>query len=350
MTDGLTSLLRRPAPRLRWGGEILMGLAIVAASVVVAGGIYYWLGLPDLLKKPLGLAAFPLLLTLWFWPGGSQRRRRFGVLAVLLVFFVAYYSKEPVDRDWVPLHERKVYADVRGNEVTFHNFRDATHYVNDPVDVRWTSETFSLDELEGAQFIVQPFGDTPFTVHIFMSFRFSDGRRVAVSVEARRVDWNNFDPVAGFFRHFQSYLVVGTERDLVWKRLARDEPYTMYFYDVTENDVVIRRLFEGLIDYANSLAARPQYYSTLEESCFTGLVKLSPEISSEIGWWDIRRWIPGYAVHVLQGAGAVDDTLPAEALRERSRLRSGIRPPWEFESDAAWSAHIRGGPSSEENG
>lgn len=320
---------------------ILAGSTIICATIIVAGGLNYWVGLPPLLKTPLALFAILALPVLWFWPGRSRTVRRLAALGLLLVFFTAYYLKSPVERDWVPLHERKVYADVRADTVTFYNFRDAIHRVEGPVDVRWTSETFDISELESAEFIVQPFGDTPFTVHIFISFRFSDGRHVAASVEARRTDWNTFDPIAGFFRHFQSYLVIGTERDLVWKRLAQEEPYTMYFHEMTEDTDVIERLFRGLIDYANELAEKPQFYSTLEESCFTGLVKLSPRISERIHWWDVRRWIPGYAVDVLQDAGVIDNSVSSDVLRERDELRSGIEPPWQFETDADWSAYLR---------
>lgn len=335
----------RAARRLISG---LAAAAIVVAAIIMAGGLVYWLGLPAWPRQIAGGVCLIGIPALWFWPGRFKCVRRIFVVGVLTVFFAHYYTKDPIDRDWVALHENNVSAEILGDTVTLHHFRDAIHRIDEPAEVRWTTQTFQLSELEGADFIVQPFGDSPIMVHIFMSFRFSDGRHVAASVEARRTDWNTFDPVAGFFRHFEAYLVLGTERDLVWQRLARDEPYTMYFHELTASRAVTRRLFVGLLDYANDLEAAPHFYDTLEESCFTGLVKHSPDLSARIHGWDLRRWIPGYATNLLQDIGAVDDSVSPKTLRQRDRLRDGIRSPSEFASDPEWSAYLRSGPHRDE--
>lgn len=331
---GLTRALRR-------------SLAIAAGALVLVLGLYlglaihYWIPWPAPLRQA-GSIVFPLLVWgLWFVPGAWRKRRRGAALCAIALLFTAFILKEPADQDWIALQAHNPTADLAGDVVTIHNFRDALHRPGALSEPRWTTATFNLADLTGADLIIQPFGDMQALAHVMLSFRFADGRHVVVSMEARQAIGGAFDPLAGFFRRDPIYPELGTERDLIWQRFARTPPDEVQIYPVHADTAAIRLFFERVLAFINQVDARPIFYSTLRESCMTTLMNLAPESFASVPWHDIRRWIPGYALSLFQQIGLIDDSLPPEEMARRQGLRDGIPSPETFVSDAAWSAHLR---------
>jgi len=323
------------------GVGVLAGGLLVLVSVFMAAASYYWLGWPDWMRSGLAVGIVPVLAALWFFPGQGLWLRRVAALVAIGVFFFAYSQKEVLPQAFVPLHERILNARFSGNTVEIVNYRDAVHPVGAPAQPRWTTHTFDLDALTGAQLVYQPFGNSLATVHVMMTFAFANGDHLAVSFEARRTSWEKFDALAGFFRHDQLYPVLGTERDLLWKRLAHIPPNELYFFDIQGSDAEIRAYLRRLLEFVADLHDTPQFYSTVAESCFTTLVNLSPRLQETVPWYDLRRWVPGASVGLFQDLGIIESGISEEALIERQKLGPGVRAPWEFEDANAWSRHLR---------
>ncbi len=317
------------------------GVLVLLIAIFMALASYYWLGWPDWLRLTLAVVIIPVLACLWFLPGDRLWTRRAAVLFSIAVFFTAYSQKEVLPRTFVPLHERIIDANFSGDVVEIVNFRDAIHPVGAPAQPRWTTRSFNLGELAGAQLVYQPFGNSAATVHVMMTFAFQNGDQLAVSFEARRTSWDKFDALAGFFRHDQLYPVLGTERDLLWKRLAHVPPNELYFFDIEGTNDEIRAYLRRLLEFVAELHDRPQFYSTVSESCFTTLIKLSPQIQQAVPWYDLRRWVPGASVGLLQELGVIESDVSEETLMKRQKLGPGVKPPWEFENANAWSRHVR---------
>ncbi len=327
--------------RLHRGFSVVLTLAVILLIAFFGLAIHYWLGWPDWIRTYGSVGFVVAALLFWFLPRPHRRFARSGVVLVLAGLAIAYGLKTPVEQDWVPLHERRVAAEFDGSLVRVANFRDAIHTTGEPAVPRRGARVLDLDRLESAELILQPFGRSAATEHVMLSFRFDDGQHVAVSMEARRTSWESFDVLAGFFRHDQIYPVIGTERDLLWKRLARDPPFEMYFYPLQATPEALREYLRRILAFADSLNANPQFYSTITDSCMTTLIKLAPEVFDAVPWTDYRRWVPGYSLGLLQEIGLVSQAVAAEELAERSRLRPGIRSPQEFPDDASWSAYLR---------
>ncbi|MEM9107983.1 MAG: DUF4105 domain-containing protein [Pseudomonadota bacterium] len=317
------------------------GLFVLLLAAFAAGASYYWLGWPNVLRNGLALLWLPVIALLWFVPGHSRTLRRTVGLACLAVFFAAYFSKSPYPQTFVPLHEKVPEVTFDGNRVTITDFRDAVHPVGASAQPRWVTKSFDLDTLTGAQFILQPFGASLATVHVMTSFAFEDGEHLAVSFEARRTSWDKFDPIAGFFRHDQLYAVLGTERDVLWKRLAHVPPNDLYILEITQPPEEIRDYLYQLLVFSGGLHEQAQFYSTISESCFTTLLNISPRIDEIVPWYDLRRWVPGASVGLFQDLGLVDASVSETELVARQKLRSGVKPPWDFETSKEWSAHLR---------
>lgn len=318
------------------------GLLVVLLSIYVALGSYYWLGWPGYLRLGLAFLAVPVLVGLWFIPGRGRVARRVGSVGLMIIFFSTYFTKSPVPRDWVPLHAEEAEVHINGSEATITNFRDAVHRVGVASQPRWVTTSYDLDKLESAQLILQPFGQSVATVHVMTTFRFTDGRYLAVSVEARRTSWTHFDMLSGFFRHDQLYVALGTERDVLWKRLAHLPPNDLYFFEFTRSSDEIRRYLETLLRFTEDIHEKPVFYSTATESCFTTLLRLSPRFDNLVPWYDPRRWLPGDSVSLFQQLDLVDNSVSTEELIERGKLQSGISPPWDFPDEKAWSRYLHG--------
>ncbi|MEM8838525.1 MAG: DUF4105 domain-containing protein [Pseudomonadota bacterium] len=329
---------------VRWSAAVfrlVFTALFLLTTLFFAFAIHYWLGWPDWVRTYGSIAFAILLLGAWFAPLWNRIMRRGLCLLILVLLGTAYQAKTPVEQAWVPLHQGKVSPEINGDIATIANFRDALHSAGKASTPRWTTAEFDLDKLVSSEVILQPFGTSKATEHVLLSFRFDDGRHIAVSMEARRTSWESFDALAGFFRHDQIYPVIGTERDLLWKRLARAEPFEMKLFPLKAPPDQLRIYFRRILDFASDVKRAPEFYSTLTESCMTTLIKLAPEVFESVPWYDYRRWVPGYSLGLFQELGLVDNSMSEEELSERNKLKSGIRAPSEFPDDASWSAYIR---------
>ena len=319
----------------------LLHLLAVLAILYFGLAIHYWLGWPGWVRDYGSLTFVLAMLLIWFLPLRGRMPRRLGVLTCIAVLATFYATKKPVERDWIPLHEKRVTAVIDGDVAHLENFRDAIHTIGQPAEPRWTKRSFDLSQLERAEFILQPFGTSKATEHAMITFGFADGRHIVVSMEARRAEGAGFDALAGFFRHDQIYPIIGTERDLIWKRLARDPPFEMQFYPIKRSPEAVRAYFETVLAFANAVNERPQFYNTIRESCLTTLIRLAPGTFSDVPWYDYRQWIPGYSIELFQDLGLVDDSVSAEELTRQRALRSGIGDPAGFPDDPSWSEYLR---------
>ena len=232
---------------------------VLVLSAFASTATYYWLGWPDWLRVGGAVLLLPFLLFLWFWPDNRRTWRRGCVGVLLAVFFTAYAMKTPYPQTFVPLHSKLADVSWQGSQFEITNFRDAVHPVGASAEPVWTKHRFDLEDLTGAQLILQPFGDSAATVHVMTSFAFGNGDHLAVSFEARRTSWTRFDALAGFFRHDQLYAVLGTERDLFWKRLAHVPPNDLYFFDLTAPPEILRQYLKRLLAFVAQIHDRSQF-------------------------------------------------------------------------------------------
>lgn len=326
---------------MRRGAGVALDVAVVLLSLYFALAIHYWLPWPAAVRT-FGAPAFAAAtLALWFRPGRRRTARRLLAACALLAIGTAYAAKLPPEQDWVALQAEQAHATIAGDTITIFNLRDAVHRPGAPAEPRWITRSFDLATLDGVDLIIQPFGGVKALAHVMLSFRFADGRHVVVSMEARQAKGAAFDPVAGFFRRDQLYPELGTERDLIFERLARTPPDEVQIYPMKASPEAVRVYFRRVIDFVNASHRQPRFYSTLRESCMTTLMNLAPESFAHVPWRDLRRWIPGYSLTLFQQLGLVDGDLGAEELARQARLPDGLRPPSEFDSDAAWSRYIR---------
>lgn len=202
----------------------------------------------------------------------------------------------------------------------------------------WDTREYDLDQLESAWYVLVPFSERwRGPAHAFVSFGFSDGRYLAISVEARRQLGEQYGVVAGMLRRFELIYVAGDERDLIGRRAVYDGN-DVFVYPIRADRAAIRAVFVAMLERANALRERPEWYNTITNNCTLNLVRhvnaLAPG-SIPAGW---RIALPGYSDEVIHNLGLIDSTGTLAEQRTRFRVNDRAR---EALDSADFSARIR---------
>ncbi len=96
---------------------------------------------------------------------------------------------------WSPNQAVLATAEFDGNQVTVHNIRNTEYRTADDYTVHHYDKTFDLEKLDSVDFIVVPFDEVPGGAHTFLSFGFDGTDYVAISVEVRRQEGEDFAPL-----------------------------------------------------------------------------------------------------------------------------------------------------------
>lgn len=219
------------------------------------------------------------------------------------------------DRDWSPDQERIATATFAGNTVHVHNVRNTHYRSTDDYDVHWEDRSYDLDRLESVWFMVEPFSGWRGPAHTLVSFGFGDGEYVAVSVEIRKERGESFSPLRGLFRQYELTYIVGDERDLIGLR-ANHRRDSVYLYPVRTTPDRMRAMFVSMLERANTLAERPEFYNTLTSTCTTNIVRHINVISPRRVPFSYKVLLPAYADDLAFDLGLIDTELSRDRFRQ----------------------------------
>lgn len=260
-----------------------------------------------------------------------------GVLAVTLVI---WYSIRPSsDRQWIPEQAEMASATFTADTVAIRNIRNFTYTARGEFQPAYADRTYDLNALTSVWYVLTPFSrNWRGPAHSFVSFGFSDGEYVAISVEARRQPGEVYDAVKGLFKRFELIYVVGDERDLIGQRAAfGSDP--VHLYPVRTTPEKMRALFVGMLERANQLREQPEFYNTLTNNCTSNVVAHVNRITPRKVPSGLKTILPGYTDEVALRLGLIDTELDIARAREQYRINDRAR---RFIGDPAFSARIRG--------
>jgi hypothetical protein len=235
-----------------------------------------------------------------------------GVLAGGVLF--ATTVRPSNDRDWSPDQARLATATFAGDTVHVRNVRNTRYRSTTDYDVQWEDRTYDLGRLESVWFMVEPFSGWRGPAHTLLSFGFGDGEFVAISVEVRKERDESFSPVRGLLRRYELQYVVGDEHDLIGLR-ANHRRDPVYLYPVRTTPERMRALFVSMLDRANALARRPEFYNTLTSTCTTNIVRHINVIAPGRVPLGFRVLLPAYADDLAYDLGLLDTGLPRGQFR-----------------------------------
>ena len=251
---------------------------------------------------------------------------------------VAYVLLRPsTNRDWAVDQAVLPSAEFNGPLVTVRNIRNFSYTTTDQYTPAYYDKTFDLRQLDSAWFFVEPFGKGG-AAHTFVSFGFADRDYLAVSVEIRKEKGESFSPWKGLARQYEIMYVVGDERDLVKLRTNyRKDP--VHLYRIRTTPERMRTMFTAMLQRANELRVRPEFYNTLTNTCTTNLVRHVNQITPERIPFSPAVLLPAKSDRLAYDLGLIDTPLPFEDA-QRAAL---INPLAErYASDPEFSRRIRG--------
>jgi hypothetical protein len=264
-----------------------------------------------------------------------------GVLAVSVVFLVLigwWLSLSPSnDRDWLPDVARLPRATIDGDRVTVHNLRNFDYRTENDYTEHWETRTFDLKALRGVDLFLSFWGPT-LIAHTIVSWQFSDGSHLAVSIETRKEKGESYSAIKGFFRQFELYYVVADERDMIRLR-SNYRGEQVYLYRIEMAVAEARALLLDYLAAVNHLAEHPRWYNALTLNCTTA-IRLHMKRVVPGTPWDWRILANGLLDELLYERGTVDTSLSLAELRERSDITAVARAA---DRDAAFSQRIRAG-------
>ena len=142
----------------------------------------------------------------------------FSVIVLLAIVIFMLITNPSLSRNWSP--DQFLMPEVSFGEdgkVTIKNIRNINYRTTRDYDLNYYDKEFTLEDVQTAWLAIAPFSGFG-AAHAFLSFGFTDGSYLAVSIEVRRKKGRKFDPVKGFFRQFEVMYVLADERDVIGVR------------------------------------------------------------------------------------------------------------------------------------
>jgi hypothetical protein len=269
-------------------------------------------------------------------------RRPLAILLLLSLALAAGFCAVAVPstaRDWEPNARRLPRAEFAGDRVTVRDVRNTVYRTTQDFTPAWDDRSYDLRRLRRVWFAVEPFSTWGGAAHTFLSFEFEGPEFVVISVETRRERGERYGFLKGMLRRYELAYVVADERDAIRLRtnVRRDQ---VYLYPIRAEPARVRALFVTMLDRANQLAERPEFYHTLFSNCTNNIVRHINALAPGRVPFSLRAVFPGYSDRLAYDLGLIDSDLPYPALRERFGItEAALR----HADDPAFSRRIREG-------
>ncbi len=289
-----------------WGfGALVYRMPFAAPLPQIAGGVFAIIILTGIVGlwretwRPVGLA-LPISLGLLIWWDTIQPSH---------------------DRDWIPELARLPRVEMAGEIMTVNNLRSFRWRSETTFEERWETRAFDLAKLDAAD-IALSYWSGENIAHLIVSFMFTEGPPLALSVEVRREKGEVWSSIAGFFKTTELAYVAADERDVIGLRThVRGEDVRLYQLRATRAQV--RDVLMAYVADINELAQAPRWYDTLTVNCTTLVFKLVKAAGA--GWGfaipiDYRLLLTGRLPGYLQSIGALRADVPLPELVRRSRI------------------------------
>jgi hypothetical protein len=278
-------------------------------------------------------------LAVFSWIVFSRRKLRAMALSLLVFLAIAVWfsSIKPPKNATYPPELALSTVDFNGGLVTIHGVRNCDYRAKDDFDVRYETRDYDFRNLKTLDVMVNYWGMSAIA-HTFLSFGFSDGKYLAVSIEIRPAVGKVYGMINGLFKQYELIYIWGDERDLVRFR-TNYKGESVYLYRTSWTPETIRRLFVTMLQRTQTLSAAPQFYNTATQSCTNTIG--NDIIASHIARipWYKRKLLTGDVDRRLYDAGILmTQGKPFEELRKESLIDWRAKAA---DQDTAFSKKIR---------
>ena len=170
-------------------------------------------------------------------------KRRFGYLFLMFLLLFGLYQipQASNERNWTS--DQKIMTTVRivDDEIQLRNIRNFTYQSETEYERNYYDKTLKVEDVVSVDFILSHFADWQGAAHAFLSFGFQgkdDIEYVAVSVEIRKEEGEEYSPFWGLFKRYELSYVVADERDVIRLRTNfREEPLYIFPIQTSKENI-----------------------------------------------------------------------------------------------------------------
>lgn len=211
----------------------------------------------------------------WVWP--TFWPRALGCFALFASVLVWWLSLKPSNEGvWQADVAQTAWAEVNGDLVTIHNFRECEYRQEFDYTCRWVDKTVQLSDIRGIDLFVIFWG-SDWIAHPITSFQVGEHDHVAFSIETRKEQHERYSAIRGFFRSYELICLAAPETDLIrlrtnFRRGARGKGEDVYIYRTTAGPDWSRLLFLAYVRRINELHRHAEWYNAITSNCTTNIV------------------------------------------------------------------------------
>lgn len=307
---------------LRVIGYILLTPIVALALVWCVAAV--WIDGPE--YRPLaGLYIASMILgTARCFRSIRPMHRALAVFAFGFAMVLAWWITIPPsnDRLWLEDVHETASAKFDGDTMTVRNVRNFTYRSEFDYDPHWETRQYNLAEIKGLDLYLVYWGPTAIA-HTILSWEFedADGKRdyLAISIETRKEEGEEYSAVLGFFRQFELYYVVADERDLIGLR-TNHRGEIVYLYRMNVPPENARKILEHYFGEINELVDDPAWYNAMTHNCTTAARRHTMTVAKDAPW-DWRFLFNGSLDQLGYERGSIKTGgLPFDELRRRSNI------------------------------
>jgi len=258
----------------------------------------------------------------------TWRRFFLFLLTALLLFTIWYifFDKPSNIGDWQQKVAVLSTAEFKDNFVTLHNVRNFQYpdTENDPI-VGYYNKTYDLNKISKVWFITEPFKPDAPVAHTFLSFEFSNGDFLDITIESRLKIGQTYNAYLSLLHAYPLMYIATDEKDAIYLR-ANVRKSNVYLYPVKATPAQARALFVDMLQEMNNLAQNPAWYNGISANCTSRIAfhvnKIWPDALSTFSW---QLWLTGHADELAFKKGLIDSDLTVLEAREKYLITAKSR-------------------------
>ncbi len=268
------------------------------------------------------------------------------IISIVFLFFGAIWArrKPSNEKNWSLDQKILPYSKFTKNEVRIFNIRNFKYTNEHDYKKRYYDKTFNLDNIKSVYYILEPFRGIKGAAHTFLSFEFENNEFIAISIEIRKKKGDKFSPIKGMFRKYEIMYVIGDEKDLIGLRANHRKDFVRV-YPLKISAGKTRALFLDMLNRANKLKEKPEFYNTITNTCLTNILKHTHKISGKKIPYSLKILLPEKSDHLLHKLGFIKTKLSLEKARQRFLINKLAK---KHASDPDFSVKIRASENTEQ--
>ena len=305
---------------------VLVLLTIIAVLVTLwaAAALYFDSPYPAL-RPVLAIVYFVVV----FGALTTLRRGHAGLLVAFAGFVIVvlwWFTLKPTNTaDWQPDNAQTAYADISGDLVTIHNFRNCSYRTETDYTCQWETRSYNLSQLRGADIFITWWG-SPWIAHPIVSFDFGDQGHVPMSIETRDVVGQSYSAIRGFFRQYALTYIASDERDVIRLRTNYRKHEEVYIFRTAVKLELARKVFLDYMQRANELHRQPEWYNAITNNCTTNIAVSADQARHVRMRLDYRILLNGKMDEMMYQHGTlVTGGLPLPELKAQAHINAAAQ-------------------------